>query len=196
MQYRELVKKVQHYSGFSDQESEMALRIFVNTLGARLTPEERAHFAIQLPQDLKEEAMSSEESERFGADEFIRRVCNEAGVDESEAEKQILASWSATKEAVSPGEIRQIKAQLPRTWIRCCIEPRRRRAGTSRPAFARSRRPEAQACRGGGPNAETRLRAGLHEYRTGARLVTCARPACGFSVLRQVPARRRHRSAR
>lgn len=114
MQYRELVKKVQHYSGFSDQESEMALRTFVSTLGTRLTPDERAHFASQLPQDLKEDAMSLEESERFGADEFIRRFCDESGVGESEAKKQIFASWSAIKDAVSPGEIRQIKSQLPK----------------------------------------------------------------------------------
>lgn len=114
MQYRELVKKVQHYSGFSDQVSEVALRTFVNTLGARLTPDERAQFASQLPQDLKPEAMSSAESERFGVDEFIRRVCDENGVGEAEAKKQIFASWSAIKDAVSPGEIRQIKAQLPK----------------------------------------------------------------------------------
>ena len=32
MQYRELVKKVQHFSGFSDKESETALRLFIKTL--------------------------------------------------------------------------------------------------------------------------------------------------------------------
>lgn len=114
MQYRELVKKVQDYSGFSDRESEAALRTFVSTLGARLEPDERDDFASQLPSELKDDALASDSSERFGADAFVRRFCDESGVDESEARKQIHASWSALKDAIAPGEIKQIRSQLPR----------------------------------------------------------------------------------
>lgn len=114
MQYRQMVKKVQLYSGFSDQESEAALRMFVDTLGSRLSPDERSQFASELPSDLKEVALAAESAGKFGAQEFVRHFCEENGIDEAHAKKQIFASWSAIKDAISPGEIRHIKAQLPR----------------------------------------------------------------------------------
>lgn len=114
MQYREMVKKVQTYSGFSDQESELALRTFVSTLGGRLMPDEREQFASELPADLKAIALAAEDTGKIGVEEFVRRFCDENGIDEARAKKQIHASWSAIKDAISPGEIKDIKAQLPR----------------------------------------------------------------------------------
>jgi len=114
MQYRELVKKVQIYSGFSDQESETALRTFAGKLGSRLTPQERRQFASELPSDLKAVVLEAQAGEKFGAEELVRYVCEANGIDEAHARKQIHASWRAIKDAISPGEIRDIKAQLPR----------------------------------------------------------------------------------
>lgn len=113
MQYRELVKRVQNYSGFSDSESETALRTFINKLSARLTEEEREDFASQLPEDLQEVALEPETSEKWGADDFIRQFCEAEDIEENRAKKQIMAAWQALKEAISPGEIKDIKSQLP-----------------------------------------------------------------------------------
>lgn len=52
MRYREMVKMMQHYSGFSDSESENALVTFIRMLSKRLMPDERVDFASQLPKDM------------------------------------------------------------------------------------------------------------------------------------------------
>lgn len=114
MTYRELVKRVQHYSGFSDSESETALLLFVKNLAARLTPSERKDFASQLPADLKHIAMNEETSRVKTAESFIQLFCLAEGIDEKHAKKQVMSVWRAIKDAISPGEIEDIKAQLPR----------------------------------------------------------------------------------
>jgi uncharacterized protein (DUF2267 family) len=113
MTYRELIKKVQHYSGFSDSESETALTLFVKNLAARLTPDERKDFASQLPEDLKELAMTDEISKVRTANDFILQFCIEENINEARAKKQIMSAWRAIKDAISKGEVEDIKAQLP-----------------------------------------------------------------------------------
>lgn len=113
MQYRELVKRVQDYSGFSDQESETALKVFVRKLAARLTEDERKDFASQLPTDLQDMALTSETSDVKTESDFIRQFCEEENIEESRAKKQIMASWRAIKDALTPGQINHIKTQLP-----------------------------------------------------------------------------------
>jgi len=113
MTYRELIKKVQLYSGFSDSESETALVLFVKNLAARLTPNERKDFASQLPVDLQDVAMTSEVSKVRTASDFIQQFCEEENIDESRAKKQVMSAWRAIKDAISKGEIEDIKAQLP-----------------------------------------------------------------------------------
>lgn len=114
MTYRELIKKVQHYSGFSDSESETALRLFVRNLAARLTSDERKDFASQLPLGLKEEALTDKTSNVKTSSDFIMQFCIEEDIDESRAKKQVMSAWRAIKDTVSKGEIEDIKAQLPR----------------------------------------------------------------------------------
>jgi uncharacterized protein (DUF2267 family) len=113
MTYRELIKKVQHYSGFSDSESETALRLFVKKLAARITPDERKDFASQLPAELQTMAMTDEISKVKTASDFIRQFSEEENIDESRAKKQVMSAWKAIKDTVSSGELEDIKAQLP-----------------------------------------------------------------------------------
>jgi uncharacterized protein (DUF2267 family) len=114
MTYRELIKRVQHYSGFSDSESQDALVLFVKNLAARLTPGERKDFASQLPAELKEVAMTTYETSRIKtADSFIQLFSLEEGIDEKHAKKQVMSAWRAIKDTVSEGEIKDIKSQLP-----------------------------------------------------------------------------------
>jgi uncharacterized protein (DUF2267 family) len=117
MQYRELVKRVQDYSGFSDSESETALRIFIKRLAMRLTPDEREDFASELPMDLQDIALTEAAPQRISAEQFVQQFAEEEDIDESRAKKQILAAWQAVKDAISPGEIDDIKAQLPNDMV-------------------------------------------------------------------------------
>lgn len=113
MQYRQLVKRVQDYSGFSDSESETALRLFVRKLSARLTQDERKDFASQLPSDLQDMALTTETSDVRTQEDFIRQFCDEENIEEGHAKKQVMAVWRAMKDALTPGQVKHIRTQLP-----------------------------------------------------------------------------------
>ncbi|HSX16256.1 MAG TPA: DUF2267 domain-containing protein [Candidatus Saccharimonadales bacterium] len=106
---RELVKKVQLYSGFSDQESQMALEQMVDSLARRLTEGERKDFASQLPPELQmiaRDALPLADKHQDIVGEFMEAQ----RVPEPRAKKQILSSWHALKDAITPGEIEDMRA--------------------------------------------------------------------------------------
>lgn len=115
MQYREMIKKMQTRTGFSDKESEQSLRLFIETLASRLTDGERKDMASQLPSELHDIAMapSHQDASRQNND-FIKQFCEMQNIDEGHAKKQIMGAWETLKQAISPGEIQDIKAQLPK----------------------------------------------------------------------------------
>ena len=109
---RELIKKVQLYSGFSDQESQAALEQMIDSLAKRLTDDERKDFASQLPPELQTIALTTiplVDRRQDIIDEFMEVE----RIDEPRAKKQVLSAWRALKNAISPGEIQDIRAQLP-----------------------------------------------------------------------------------
>lgn len=113
MQYRQIVKKVQDYSGFSDSEAERALRIIVEKIASRLTKGERKGFASQLPTELEGLALTEQDTQHFSADQMLDELCELENINKGRAKKQVFAVWRALKDAISPGEIKDIKAQLP-----------------------------------------------------------------------------------
>lgn len=113
MKYRELIKRVQHYSGFSDAESKDALDGTVATIAVRLTEGERKDFASQLPEELKDLAMAVYPTEAMLKKDILSQFAAEQGVDKDRAKKQLLSSWKAIKDAISSGEIRHVREQLP-----------------------------------------------------------------------------------
>jgi uncharacterized protein (DUF2267 family) len=114
MKYRELVKCVQNYSGFSDQESEEALKLITETLASRLEPGERKDFASQLPSELQDFAMApATGAMKFTKDDMYDQLGELEGIDTSHVIKQVMAVWKALKDAISRGELEHIRAQLP-----------------------------------------------------------------------------------
>jgi uncharacterized protein (DUF2267 family) len=114
MKYHEIIKKIQHDSGFSDAESEEALEQTVTGIAERLTMDERKDFASQLPPELQEVALSAEMPERYERHrDIIQEVMEKEGIEEARAKKQVLTAWKALRSFISEGEIRDIKAQLP-----------------------------------------------------------------------------------
>jgi uncharacterized protein (DUF2267 family) len=115
MGYREMIKKVQFYSGFSDSESENALVTFINLLAARLTPDERLDFASQLPAELQDTVVSVEEDNTaMSMEDMLESIAEEQHVNEDHAKKQIMAAWQTIKDAITKGEIEDIRSQLPK----------------------------------------------------------------------------------
>jgi uncharacterized protein (DUF2267 family) len=117
MKYRELIKKVQDYSGFSDAESKEALEMMVESLAVHLTEGERKDFASQLPEKLKDMALSVYPSQENAKQDILEQFMEYEHIDENRAKKQIHASWQALKETLSGGEVEHIRAQLPNKTV-------------------------------------------------------------------------------
>jgi uncharacterized protein (DUF2267 family) len=105
------------YSGFSDAESQDALECMVENLAVRLTDGERKDFASQLPHELQDIALSVSPSAENHRKDLVSEFMELQHIDEPHAKKQIFSSWKAIKDAISPGEINDIRAQLPNATV-------------------------------------------------------------------------------
>ena len=107
----------------TDQESLVAARLatgaVLRALRDRLTPEEAADAAAQLPRELKALWRGGERPgrrpEKMHRNEFYDRVRREAHLaSPREARAVTVAVFAALKEQLSPGEADDILAQLPK----------------------------------------------------------------------------------
>jgi uncharacterized protein (DUF2267 family) len=112
MGFRELIKKVQLNSGFSDAESKAALENMVESLSVHLNEGERKDFASQLPQELQDIALSVYATDENSKEDIVHQFMRVQGIPENRAKKQVLSAWRALKDAISEGEVAHIKAQL------------------------------------------------------------------------------------
>lgn len=117
MGFRELIKKVQIYSGFSDSESKDALEALVESLAVHLNEGERKDFASQLPQELQNIALAVLATEENSQQDILQQFMQNMHVPHDQAKKQLLSAWQALKEAVSQGQIEHIRAQLPNSTV-------------------------------------------------------------------------------
>lgn len=117
MGFRELIKRVQHHSGFSDSESKDALEHMVECLATRLNEGERMQFASQLPTELQDIALSVSPTDENSKKDILQQFMDTQKIPEGRAKKQIHSAWSALKETISKGEIDDIRAQLPNKTV-------------------------------------------------------------------------------
>jgi uncharacterized protein (DUF2267 family) len=117
MGFRELVKRVQNYSGFSAAESEDALEMMVESLAVHLSDGERQDFASQLPMELQDLALAVLPTEAHAKQDMLEQFMEEERIDEGRAKKQMFAAWQALKDALTSGQIDHIRAQLPNTTV-------------------------------------------------------------------------------
>jgi uncharacterized protein (DUF2267 family) len=90
----------------------------LHALRDRLTRDEANQLSAQLPLELKEVWAEGDEPERepvkMNLEEFCERVRGEARLPSArEARWMVLAVFAALKEQISPGEARDVMAQLP-----------------------------------------------------------------------------------
>jgi uncharacterized protein (DUF2267 family) len=117
MKYRELIKTVQQYSGFSDTESKDALDGAVAVLAVHLTEGERVKFASQLPEELQDLALSVYATVENSTQDLFEEFMEVQEVDEPRAKKQLLSAWSALCDTLSAGLIDAIRSQLPHRTV-------------------------------------------------------------------------------
>lgn len=119
MQYAQFIGHVQHRAQLPDhQQAIRATRATLETLGERLTGGEAKDLAAQLPPEIGKFLVSAHSNGSFDLDEFFHRVRDRESVDMPIAVYHARVVIEVLKEAVSEGEWRDVRAQLPRDYNR------------------------------------------------------------------------------
>ena len=109
---REFLDLVGGRAGLRRGDAHRATDAALVTLSERITPRETHVLAAQLPRDLRPSVLSPPGgTERFGAEEFVRRVGEREGVDDREAEAHARAVLVTLGDAVA-GDLDYVRAQL------------------------------------------------------------------------------------
>jgi uncharacterized protein (DUF2267 family) len=109
----EFVKRVQERGALgSREEAERAIKATLETLKQRLAGNEPDNLAAQLPEDLADPLRGEGGREGFALAEFYRRVAEKEGVDESRAIRDARAVALVLQEAVTTGEMDDVRHQL------------------------------------------------------------------------------------
>jgi uncharacterized protein (DUF2267 family) len=128
MHYATFLSTVEQVGGLTRAEAERAIEATLRTLAERITRGEAEDIAAMLPKELRPLLTATrEEAERFGLDEFYRRVAAREATDRRVAAAHARAVFVALGVAVAPGELRDMAAQLPNEY-----EPLLRAAGLGR----------------------------------------------------------------
>jgi uncharacterized protein (DUF2267 family) len=117
VQYDTFVSTVKDAAGISREEAERAVAATVRTLAEHITGGEARELRVLLPRELRPMLpVVPEEAERFGLDEFLRRVAEREGVERPTAAEHAKAVFLAIGQAVAPGEMADIVRQLPKEY--------------------------------------------------------------------------------
>jgi uncharacterized protein (DUF2267 family) len=117
MRYATFMTTVEQAAGITREQADRAVRATLETLAERITAGEADDIALFLPPEVRPlVTVAPPEAEAFGLDEFVRRVAEREGVDERTARDHARAVFVALGEAVAPGELRDMAAQLPRDF--------------------------------------------------------------------------------
>ena len=96
----------------SNDEAERAIKATLRTLKERLAGNEPDNLAAQLPGDLANPLRGEGGREDFALAEFYRRVGEKEGVDEPRAIRHARAVALVLQEAVTTGEMDDVRGQL------------------------------------------------------------------------------------
>jgi uncharacterized protein (DUF2267 family) len=114
----EFLRIVQQSARISREEAERATRATLQTLADRIAAGEARDLAEQLPPRLAAWVATTSAAQRFDLDEFLRRVAEREGVDPERAERDAAAVFAALGRAVSPRELADLAAELPKDFAR------------------------------------------------------------------------------
>lgn len=121
MQLHDFLGQVQHRAHLANVDQALrASRATLETLAERLSGGEPTQLGAQLPPELARylHEITAGTGERFSSDEFFQRVSAREGVDLPDAVFHARAVIEVLCEAVSPGEIDDVRAQLPADYQR------------------------------------------------------------------------------
>ena len=118
MDYAEFLSRVEDQAGLDTDDADQAVVATITTLAERISEEEAADLASQLPSELKPQFDgASADAEIFGLREFLRRVAERASITEDKARESAEAVMATLREAISGGEFEDILLQLPDDYL-------------------------------------------------------------------------------
>ncbi|OEV03212.1 DUF2267 domain-containing protein [Streptomyces oceani] len=114
MEHDAFLAAVRERGAYDQDEARSATVGVLAMLGRRLPPESAEHLADQLPGSLGEILGDAQaRSETWGVQEFLARIAQATGVDETSAEEEARAVLSTVGETVSGGELNKVLGRLP-----------------------------------------------------------------------------------
>lgn len=116
MKYHEFIAEVRRRASLgSDEEAEEAARATLGTLAERLAGGEPHDLASQLPEELAGYVRyeGEQQSDPFSLEEFYRRVAQKEGTEVADASRHARVVMEVVREAVTPGELDDVRSQLP-----------------------------------------------------------------------------------
>lgn len=119
MKYEEFIGQVQSRGRMASQEEAVrATRATLETLSERLYGGETGDLASQLPREIARFLDGNKENRKYDVNEFFHKVLEREGVSmkKSDAVFHTRAVFSVLGDAVDPGEMEDIKSQLPREY--------------------------------------------------------------------------------
>jgi len=119
MKQDEIVSAIRATGGFdSARQAETAVRATLTVLGERISGGETRDLAAQLPAAFAEALPPVGAGERFGVNEFYRRVAELEGdsCTAPKARRHARAVMAVLKTSVSPAEFEDVAAQLPNDY--------------------------------------------------------------------------------
>ena len=117
MKFDDFTGKVQHKAKLATTDEALAaIRATLKTLAERTAGDEAENLAAQLPEDIGQYLQGKYIVERFSLTDFFDRVTEKEGVDKPVAVHHARAVMDVLQEAVSAGEMEDLRAQLPDEW--------------------------------------------------------------------------------
>ncbi|HWE11283.1 MAG TPA: DUF2267 domain-containing protein [Solirubrobacteraceae bacterium] len=116
--YREeqFVTTVAQAAGVGLDRARRTTRAVLQTLAERIDAGEARHLADQLPTGIAPWLATTTPAERFGVDEFLRRIAQREGVDVEAAQRYAEAVFVGLQRSVSDKEFADLAAELPKDF--------------------------------------------------------------------------------
>ena len=116
--YKRFLKNLCEESGLSEADAEAAASSVLCAFEQRILQTEADHLNAQLPRKLQELLTRCERHDalpphKFGRAELVKMVCEDLGIDDTEAEARVRAVCSAVRLQVTEGEVEKVIDELP-----------------------------------------------------------------------------------
>lgn len=115
MGFNDMISTVRLASNLSDTESRDALEMMVESLAVHLPERERREFAEQLPEELRDIALSVMATEENSRMDIVKQFMLIEHISRGRAKRQIISAWRALKRTIDITKLEHIKHFVPRS---------------------------------------------------------------------------------